>query len=65
MPIHEGRDSSGGYFQWGYHRGHKYYYGNIHGMTKDQAYHHALAQAQAAYAEAERQGTTVHHSGRH
>lgn len=47
MPIHERKDKSGKYYQWG-ERGKKYYFKKEGGKGK--AYDKALKQAKAIYA---------------
>jgi len=49
MPIHEGIDEQGHFYQWGGH-GKKYYYKLGDVDSKNEAYNKALHQAQAAYA---------------
>ncbi len=48
MPIFEGRDRVGMFYQWGNH-GKRYYYKNNQ-PARSRAYRLALRQAQAAYA---------------
>jgi hypothetical protein len=49
MPIHEGKDDKGTFYQWG-QRGKKYYYKSFSDRSKKIAYNRALRQARAAYA---------------
>lgn len=49
MPVHEGTDSAGKYFQWGHH-GHRYYYSSHNAKSREEAKQKATAQGRAAYA---------------
>jgi len=49
MPIREGRDTNGGYMQWGNH-GHKYYFQQNNMSSRKEAYQLAVKQGQAAHA---------------
>ena len=46
MPVHEGKDSSGPYFQWGTH-GKKYYYKPKSAKSKEDARQKAATQGRA------------------
>jgi len=49
MPIHQGRDTNGSYFQWGEH-GKKYYFDPNDQKSKQDAKQKAVKQAIAIYA---------------
>jgi len=50
MPVQQGRDQNGSYFQWGYH-GKKYYYDPRDEVSRREAHESAVRQAYAAYAK--------------
>lgn len=49
MPVHQGKDSNGTYYQWG-SSGKKYYYSADSSESKSRAKNKAENQGQAAYA---------------
>lgn len=48
MPIHQGKDSKGPYYQWGNQK--KYYYTPGSKVSRERARQKAVKQAQAIYA---------------
>jgi hypothetical protein len=54
MPIYLKKDIKGDYFRWGNH-GKKYYFNNNSKISKKNAYHKAVLQARAAYANGYRE----------
>lgn len=49
MPVHNGKDSKGSFYQWG-NKGKKYYYKAGSKPSRDQAKKNAGKQGEAAYA---------------
>jgi hypothetical protein len=49
MPVHNGKDSLGSFYQWGNH-GHKYYYISGNSRSRLSARGKATRQGRAAYA---------------